>query len=388
MRFNTLQIHSGQPNDAQTGAVTFPIYQTSTYAQDFPGEPTEYHGRKLNYGRTENPTRAAMETAVASLEGSEFGLAFPSGLAAIATVMNTLKAGDHLIVAADCYGGTYRMFSKVYAKFGLDFEFVDTTNLDNIHAALKPNTRMLWLETPSNPLINITDIAGASQLVKAFNPAISVLVDNTFATPYLQRPLALGADVVLHSVTKFLNGHADVLSGALVTKTRADWDAYKYIQNACGFIPGPQDCYLVLRGLKTLSLRMDRHCQNATRLAAWLEGRREVAKVYYPGLKTHPGHDVAASQMDQFGPMLAFELDADVEWSKKFLAALKLITLAESLGSVKTLICHPPTMTHASMEPEVRRRAGIADGLIRLAVGLEDVEDLIEDVEHALKVIR
>jgi cystathionine beta-lyase/cystathionine gamma-synthase len=382
MRFTTRAIHDGQPNDPQTGAVTFPIYQTSTFQQAHPGKPTKYHDRELSYARTENPTRTALENALASLEGTKFGLAFASGLSAVTCVMNTLKAGDHVIACGDLYGGSYRMFTKVYTKLGIEFTFTDTTKLENIEKALKSNTKLLWLESPSNPLLNITDIAGAVKIAKRKN--VLTIVDNTFATPYLQQPIELGADIVLHSTTKYLNGHADVINGALLFRDEEQWRNFKFFQNACGLIPGPQDCYLVLRGLKTLALRMDRHCANARKLASFLSEHKKVERVYYPGLPKHPGHDIAKKQMKDFGAMLSFVLKADVEKAKKFAGSMKYFTLAESLGAVKTLICHPPTMTHASVEPDVRKKVGIVDGLIRVSVGIEDVEDLIEDIDQAL----
>lgn len=386
MRFNTRAIHDGQPNDPQTGAVTFPIYQTSTFEQDEAGVPKNYQGRALSYSRTENPTRTALEHAVASLEGARYGLAFASGLAAVNTALNLLKSGDHVIACRDLYGGSYRIFTKVFAKFGLEFSFVDTTRLEEIEKAFRPNTRILWLESPSNPLLNITDLEAAAKLAR--NRGVLTLVDNTFATPYLQRPLELGADLVLHSTTKYLNGHADVINGAIVTNDKQLWEKLKFFQNATGVIPGPQDCFLVLRGIKTLGLRMDRHCLNARRVANFLAEHDLVEKVYYPGLPNHPGHEIARRQMKDFGGMVSFVLKADVETSRRFLKKLKIITLAESLGGVKSLICHPPSMTHASVEPEVRRAAGIADGLIRISVGIEDAEDLIEDLSRALEAVR
>ncbi len=386
MKFATRSIHAGQPNESLTGSIATPIFQTSTFSQESAGEPRTYHGRQLNYGRTENPTRIALEEALADLEEGFGGLAFSSGLAAVNAVLLTLKQGDRVVASSDLYGGTYRMFTTVFAKYGITFDFIDTTHLSNLEAALKTPATLLWLETPSNPLINVTDIEAAANLAKS--KGVKVLVDNTFATPYLQQPLKLGADIVLHSCTKFLNGHGDVLSGGIVTRDRTDWDAIKYVQNACGLIPGPQDCYLVLRGLKTLPLRMDKHCDNARRVVSWLTERDDIARIYYPGLPSHPNADIAKKQMKNAGPMVAFELKADVATSKRFLAELKLITLAESLGAAKTLICHPPTMTHASVEPDVRRAVGIADGLIRLSVGLEDAEDIIEDLDQALTAIR
>lgn len=382
MRFQTRAIHGAKSGDEQAKALTFPIYQTSTFGQEEAGSPTVFDGRELSYARSENPTRTQLENALAVLEDAKYGLAFASGLAAVATVLNTLKSGDHVIACQDLYGGTYRMLTKVYQKFGIEVSFADTTDLSNLEKALKPNTKVVWLESPSNPLIKITDLEAAAKIAKKRNAL--VVVDNTFATPVLQQPLKLGADIVLHSTTKYINGHGDVIAGALLTNNKALWDQLKFIQNATGVIPGPQDCFLVLRGLKTLGIRMDRHCANARKIAWHLAKHPKVAKVFYPGLSTHPGHEIARKQMKDFGAMLSFELRADADTSKEFAGALKIFTLAESLGAVKSLICHPPTMTHASVEPEVRRQNGIADGLIRISVGLEDVEDLIEDLEQAL----
>lgn len=377
-KFDTLAIHAGQPNDARTGSVTFPIYQTSTYGQIEPGVT-----RGFCYSRTGNPTRQALEECLAALEGGAAGIAFASGLAAVSACVNLLRAGDHVVACRDLYGGAYRLFTKVYAKFGIDFTFVDTTDLDAIDAALRPETKLLWLETPSNPLLCVTDIAAASGIAKR-RGGITVVVDNTFASPYIQQPLALGADVVLHSTTKYLNGHADVIGGALVTNDPALAEALRFQQNAVGAVPGPQDCFLVLRGIKTLGVRMERHCRNAVRIAGFLASHPKVGRVHYPGLPTHPGYAVARRQQKLFGAMLSFELKCGVDEAKRFTTRTRLFTLAESLGSVKSLLCHPPTMTHASVEAEVRRKNGIPDGLIRLSVGIEDAGDLIDDLNQAL----
>ncbi len=385
MRFKTKAVHQNVEEDETTGAVAFPIYQTSTYSQDTPGIPRKYRGRDLPYARTENPTRAALETALAALEDAKYALSFATGLAAVTCILNSLRMGSRVVACADLYGGTYRAFTKVYAKLGICFEFIDTTDLNNVNAALQEDTAVLWLESPSNPLINITDIEGASEIAK--RKGARVVVDNTFATPYLQRPLELGADVVLHSATKYLNGHADVVNGALLTNDEELYKEFKFIQNACGIIPGPQDCYLVLRGLKTLPLRMEQHCANAKQIAEFLNNHPKVERVYYPGLKSHPGHEIAKKQMRDFGGMLSFELKGSAETAKRFLEKLKLFTLAESLGCIQSLVCHPPSMTHASVEPEVRKKAGISDGLIRVSVGIEDVEDLIEDLEQAFQQV-
>ncbi len=383
MQFDTRVVHDGQPNDPLTGAISFPIYQTSTFSQAEAGAPMEYMGRTLSYARSENPTRTALENAVASLEGGAFGLAFSSGLAAVNTALSLLSAGDHVVACRDLYGGSYRLFTKVYARFGVSFDFVDTTDAGEVERSLRPNTRLLWLESPSNPLLCVTDIAAVSAIARA--QGVLTVVDNTFATPYLQNPLALGADVVVHSTTKYLNGHGDVIGGAIVTDDTGIRDRLKFHQNAAGAIPGPQDCFLVLRGLKTLSLRMERHCANAAKIASHLSEHGLVERVYYPGLPSHPGHAIARRQMRAFGGIVSFVLRAEVEASRRFLSRLRVFTLAESLGAVKSLACHPPSMTHASVEPEVRRAAGVADGLIRLSVGIEDAADLVDDLDRALE---
>jgi cystathionine beta-lyase/cystathionine gamma-synthase len=376
--FSTRAIHAGQPNEGTTGSVTFPIFQTSTYAQI---EPGVHHG--YSYSRTNNPTREALEANIASLEGGAYGIAFASGLAAVNGVLNLLKAGDHVIACRDLYGGSYRLFTKLYAKFGLTFSFVDTTNLVTIEQAITPKTRVLWLETPSNPLLSITDIAAASAIAK--NHGVLTVVDNTFATPYLQQPLTLGADIVLHSTTKYLNGHSDVIGGCVVTNDQALGAELKFYQNAVGAVPGPQDCYLTLRGTKTLAVRLDRHCENAYKVARFLAQHPAIEKTYYPGLWTHPNYQLAVKQMRGLGGgVVSFQLASSVAEAKRFTTLTNLFTLAESLGSVKSLLCHPATMTHASIEPDVRRAAGISDGLIRLSVGIEDAKDLIADLEQAL----
>jgi cystathionine gamma-lyase len=377
-RTRTRAIHAGQPNDPVNGAVTFPIYQTSTFAQSEPGVDKGY-----SYARTAHPTREALERCIAELEGSEHGLAYASGMAAINGVLAILSAGDRVVSTRDLYGGAWRIFTKVYQKLGIDFTFIDTTDLDAVAAALQGGARLLWLETPSNPLLKITDVAACARLAQQAG-ALTV-VDNTFATPLLQQPLALGADVVLHSTTKYINGHSDTIGGALVTKDRAVWETLKFFQNAVGAIPGPQDCFLTLRGIKTLPLRVAAHCAAAREIAAYLDSHPAVARVYFPGLPSHPGHEVAARQMSDFGAIISFELAADLETTRTFTKTLRLWTLAESLGSVKSLFCHPPTMTHASVEPDVRRKVGIADGLIRLSVGLEDPADLIDALDEALE---
>ena len=379
--FSTRAIHAGQPNDETTGAVAIPIYQTSTFGQEAPGVHSGYV-----YARTGNPIRTALETCIASLEDAKFGLAFASGMAAINNVLNTLKSGDHVVSAQDLYGGAWRIFTKLYDKFGVKFTFVDATSLDAIEKAFTPQTRLLWLETPSNPLLRITDLEGAAKIAKR-KGALTV-VDNTFASPLLQSPLKLGTDIIVHSTTKYINGHSDVLGGAIVTNSPELHEQLKFFQNCVGAVPAPQDCFLTLRGIKTLSVRMDRHCQNAKEVAAFLKAHPKVGKVYFPGLPEHPGHEIAKRQMKDFGAMVSFELRTDAEEAKRFTSNVELWTLAESLGGVKSLLCHPPTMTHASVEPEVRRKVGISDGLIRLSVGLEDSRDLIRDLEQALGKVR
>jgi len=357
-RFDTLAIHAVQANDQTTGAVTVPIYQTSTFEQLAPGV-----SRGFDYSRTAHPTRKALEDNLAALEGARFGLAFSSGMAAIHNVLSTLQAGDHVVTTQDLYGGAWRIFVKYFSKFGIDFTFVETSDLQAIEKAIRPSTRLLWLETPSNPLLKLTNIAACASLARRHG--IRTVVDNTFATPVLQQPIALGADVVVHSTTKYINGHSDCLGGCVITNDELFYNELRFFQNAVGAVPGPQDCFLILRGIKTLSLRVRKQCENAQQIVEFL--RERVTRVYYPG----------------FGAIVSFEVEGD---AVEFARSLQLWTLAESLGSVKSLFCHPATMTHASMDPDVRRNVGIGDGLIRLSVGLEDVRDLIEDLEQALVV--
>lgn len=376
-RFDTLAIHAGQGDDPVTGAVTFPIYQTSTFRQTEPGV-----NQGFCYARTDHPTRRALEENLAALEGARYGVAFASGMSAIHGVLATLSAGDHVVSTQDLYGGAWRIFTRFFRKFGVDFTFVDTTDPSAVAAALTSRTKLLWLETPSNPLLRITDIAACAAAARA--AGVRTVVDNTFATPLLQQPLSLGADIVVHSTTKYINGHSDVLGGAVVTDDEATAAELKYFQNAVGAVPGPQDCFLILRGIKTLGLRLQRHCTSAEQLAEWLRTHPAVARVHFPGFATHPGHSVARRQMTHFGGIVSFELAAGERETRDFTRRLQLWTLAESLGSVKSLFCHPASMTHASVEPEVRREVGISDSLIRLSVGLEDVRDLIDDLDAAL----
>ncbi len=363
--FDTLAIHAGQPNDEATGAVTVPIYQTSTYQQLEPGV-----SKGFDYSRTDHPTRRALEENLAALEGARFGLAFASGMAAIHNVLSLLRAGDHVVATQDLYGGAWRIFTKFFAKFGVQFTFVDSGNLAAVEQAIRPATRLLWLETPSNPLLKVTNIAACAAIARRHG--IRTVVDNTFATPVLQKPIALGADIVVHSTTKYINGHSDCLGGAVITNDEALYTDLKFFQNAIGAVPGPNDCFLILRGIKTLSLRIERHCANARKIVDYLQRHERIARIYYPG----------------FGAVVSFELDGDAGEAIEFARSLRLWTLAESLGSVKSLFCHPATMTHASMDADVRKRVGIGEGLIRLSVGLEDVRDLIEDLEQALAVGR
>jgi cystathionine gamma-lyase len=377
-RFDTIAIHAGQPNDALTGSVTAPIYQTTTFAQEELGGSPEWC-----YSRTGNPTRAALEANLAALEGGRYGLAFASGLAAVNAVLQTLSSGDHIVAAQDLYGGCYRIFTKVFAKFGVEFSLIDASDPANVAAAIRANTRLVWLETPSNPLLKLTDIRACVRIARA--AGVKVLVDNTFSTPVFQRPLELGADIVLHSTTKYLGGHCDVIGGGLVVNDEQVYKDLKLVQNATGAVPGPQDCFLLLRGIKTLSLRVRQHEANALFLAQRLSENPHVARVIYPGLASHPQHALAKEQGTGFGSILSVELRGGVERIRAIVPRLELWPLAESLGGVRSLWCHPATMTHASVDAAERARVGIADTLIRLSVGLEDPRDLLEDWERALE---
>ncbi|MDR3575890.1 MAG: cystathionine gamma-synthase [Anaerolineaceae bacterium] len=382
--FETLAIHAGQPSDPATGAVIPPIYQTSTYAQEEVGVHKGY-----DYSRTANPTRAALETCLAQLESvgmgwPAYGLAFSSGMAAIDTVLRLLKPGEHILAGNDVYGGTYRLFERVLKDYGLLFSYVDMSQVDEVAAALKPETRLVWLETPTNPLMKIADIRAISSLVKSRRSSIWLGVDNTFASPYLQQPLALGADIVAHSTTKYLGGHSDLVGGALVTTDRQAFERLKFLQNAVGAVPGPMDCWLTLRGIKTLALRLDRHCQNARRISEYLDNHAAVEQVLYPGLPSHPGYEIAKKQMKACGGMISFILKGGAKAAKKAAAATRLFTLAESLGGVESLIEHPASMTHASVAGSPLEVPG---GLLRLSVGIEQVDDLLADLEQALKTV-
>lgn len=381
MEFNTKVIHGGQKHDPSTGAVMPPIYQTSTYAQSSPGDHQGYE-----YSRTGNPTRTALENSLASIENGNFGLAFGSGLASIDAIMKLLEPGDEVISTNDLYGGTFRLFSSVFKKFGIKFHFVGMENIDNIKACINDRTKVIWVESPTNPMLNIIDIRSCAALTK--NKDILLVVDNTFATPYLQKPLDLGADIVMHSATKYLGGHSDVVMGALIVKEKALSEKLYYIQNASGAVCGPMDSFLVLRGIKTLHVRMQRHCENGASVARYLKSHPKVGKVYWPGFSDHPNHDIAKSQMKDFGGMLSFSLKGDkYEDAIKILENLKVFTLAESLGGVESLSGHPASMTHASIPKEEREKTGVIDSLIRLSVGIEAEKDLLEDLENALKLV-
>lgn len=379
MKFGTKAIHAGVEPDPTTGAIMTPIYQTSTYVQAAPGDHKGYE-----YSRTHNPTRTALQNALAALENGTHGLCFATGMASIDAIVKLLKPGDEVVSTNDLYGGTYRLFTKIFEGFGVKFHFVDMGDLRNVRAAVNPNTRLIWAETPTNPLLRIIDIEGLAAIAREQGCLLGV--DNTFASPYLQNPLDLGADIVMHSVTKYLGGHSDVVMGALVVKEEALAERLAFIQNSTGATPGPQDCFLVLRGLKTLHLRMQRHCENGRAVAEWLAKHPKVDKVYWPGFTTHANHAIAAKQMRGFGGMISFTLKGDnMADATRVLSSTRLFSLAESLGGVESLLGHPASMTHASIPREDRLRNGLADTLIRLSVGLEDAEDLIEDLDQALR---
>lgn len=379
MGFSTDAIHIGQEPDPSTGAIIVPIYQTSTFVQEELGKHKGYE-----YARTSNPTRAALERNLARLEGGRYGFAFASGMAAINALLTLFKSGDHIVTGRNLYGGTFRLFERVLRNFGLDFTYVDTTNLANVAAAIKKNTRLLYLETPTNPIMEITDLAAASEL--AHSHGLLVAVDNTFMSPYLQRPLELGADIVVHSTTKYLNGHSDGVGGAAVMNDAELAERLKFIQNAAGAVLGPMDSWLVLRGVKTLAVRMRQHSENGMAVARYLDAHPKVKLVHYPGLPSHPQYELAKKQMHGPGGMLSFETGS-IENAKTILKSVRLCSLAESLGGVETLISHPASMTHASVPREDRQRLGITDGLVRISVGIEDVEDLIADLNQALAKI-
>lgn len=381
MKFGTKAVHAGVEPDPTTGAIMTPIYQTSTYVQESPAKHKGYA-----YARGANPTRNALQKSIAALENGKHGICFSSGMGATDAVIKLLAPGDEVITSNDLYGGSYRMFKRVYEKFGIKFHFVDLTKSENLIPYLNSNTKLLWLETPSNPLMRIIDIEACTALAK--KNKVLVAVDNTFASPYLQNPLALGADIVMHSVTKYLGGHSDVIMGALVINDDQLYQDLAFIANSCGAVPGPQDSFLVLRGIKTLHLRMERHCSNGKTIAAFLKQHPKIAQVYWPGFTDHPNHVIAKKQMRDFGGMLSFTLKNDsLEKAKALMENVQLFSLAESLGGVESLINHPASMTHASIPKEEREKNGLSDSLIRLSIGVEDAEDLIQDLTQALDSI-
>jgi cystathionine beta-lyase/cystathionine gamma-synthase len=378
MKLATKLIHAGAEPDAGTGAIMTPIFQTSTYVQSAPGKHKGYE-----YARSQNPTRKALEDALAMIENGQYGLAFSSGVAATDAVIKLLKPGDEVIAASDMYGGTYRLFTKIFEKFGITFHYVNMQDANNIKPFINDNTKLIWLETPTNPLMNITDIAAVAAIAKQHS--ILVCVDNTFASPYLQNPLDLGADLVMHSATKYLGGHSDVIQGALMMNNADLREQLYFIQKSCGAVPGPMDCFLVLRGIKTLHVRMQRHCENGAKIAHWLRSHTKVAHVYWPGFEDHPNHIIAKRQMRDFGGMISFTLkDDSVDTAMRVLSSTKVFSLAESLGGVESLINHPASMTHASIPREERIKNGLTDSLIRLSVGIEDADDLIADLAQAI----
>ncbi len=381
MRFTTKAIHVGQEPEETTGAVVVPIFQTSTYAQPDVGV---HKGHE--YSRTSNPTRDAYQACIASLENARFGYAFGSGMGAISTIMTLFKAGDHILSSDDVYGGTYRVFDKIFRDFGLDYSYVDTTDLEAVAAGIRPETRLVWIESPTNPMLKISDIRAIAAICK--EKGVLLGVDNTFMSPFFQRPLDLGADLVMHSSTKYLGGHSDVVGGVVCTDDETIAEGIKFAQNAMGAVMGPFDAWLTLRGLKTLGLRMERHQRNAMAIASFLEAHEDVAEVIYPGLPSHPGHAVQAGQADGFGGMISMRIKGDLEAAKRFCRSTKYFFLAESLGGVESLLEHPAIMTHASVPAETRAALGITDDFVRLSVGIEDADDLIEDLDRALRAMR
>lgn len=378
MKFGTKAIHAGVEPDPSTGAIMTPIYQTSTFAQEYPGKHKGYA-----YARGKNPTRNALEKSIAALEDAKFGLCFSSGMGAMDAVIKMLRPGDEVITGNDLYGGSYRMFSKVFANYNIKFHYIDLNDAENIKQHINANTKMLWVETPTNPTMQIVDLKACAAIAKA-NKLIFA-VDNTFASPYLQNPLALGADIVMHSVTKYIGGHSDVVMGALVANNEEYYTQLAFIHNSCGATPGPMDSFLVLRGIKTLHLRMERHCANGEKMAHFLRNHPAVEKVYWPGFTDHPNHEIAKTQMRGFGGMISIVLkNKAVENTFKIASSFEVITLAESLGGVESLVNHPATMTHASIPKDVREAAGVVDNLLRFSIGVEDIEDLIEDMNNAL----
>lgn len=381
MKFGTKAVHAGVAPDPTTGAIMTPIYQTSTYVQE---EPAKHKG--YAYARGANPTRNALQKSLAALENGKFALCFSSGMGATDAVIKLLNPGDEVITSNDLYGGSYRMFKRVFERFGIKFHFIDLTHADILNSYINVNTKLIWLETPSNPLMNIIDIKACVDIAKKKN--ILVAVDNTFASPYLQNPLDLGADIVMHSVTKYLGGHSDVVMGALITNEEKLHQELAFIHNSCGAVPGPQDSFLVLRGIKTLHLRMERHCLNGRKIAEFLKAHPKIGKIYWPGFADHPNHNIAKKQMHDFGGMLSFTLkDDSIEKASTVMKSVELFALAESLGGVESLINHPASMTHASIPKEERIKNGLSDSLIRLSIGVEDAEDLIDDLKQALSKV-
>jgi cystathionine gamma-lyase len=381
LSFDTLAIHAGQSPDPTTGAIMTPVYLTSTYVQDGPG------GHKgFEYSRTQNPTRFALQDCLAALEGARHGLAFASGLAATDAILHLLDAGDHVLASDDVYGGTFRIFDKVFRRLGLEFSYVDMSDAGNVERGLRKNTKLVWIESPTNPMLKIVDLAEVSRIARGHGAR--TVVDNTFATPFFQRPLSLGIDVVAHSTTKYLNGHSDVIGGAVMTSDGALFERLRFLQNAVGGVPSPMDSFLVLRGLKTLHVRMQRHAESAMKIARFLEGHPQVERVTYPGLASHPQHALAARQMSGFGGMLTFVLRGGLPAATAFLKAVRIFACAESLGGVESLIEHPAIMTHASVPKDTREALGIADGFIRVSVGIEGVDDLVADLERGFAAAR
>lgn len=379
MHLDTRLIHAGQEPDGGTGAIMTPIFQTSTYVQDSPGKH-----KGFAYARGKNPTRMALEKCLASLEGAKYGLCFSSGMGSIDAIIKLLKAGDEVITGDDLYGGTYRMFTKIFAPLGIKFHFIDLKDSNNIKKYLNSNTKLLWVETPTNPTMQIVDLEACAKISK--ENKLIFAVDNTFASPYLQNPIALGADIVMHSVTKYLGGHSDVIMGALCLNDDKLYEQLAFIHNSCGAVPGPMDSFLVLRGLKTLHVRMDRHCYNGRKVAEYLKTHAAIEKIYWPGFTDHPNHDIAKKQMRDFGGMISVVLkNADLEKTFKIASSFRVFSLAESLGGVESLVNHPATMTHASIPKEERERVGVVDNLLRFSVGIEYIDDLLEDLKNALK---
>jgi len=380
MRFATKAIRAGQPTDPTTGSIIVPIYQTVNFVFDDIGRPHNYE-----YSRSANPTRTALEQCLASLEEAKHGLAFSSGMAAVDAVLSLLRAGDHVVSSENIYGGTFRLFEKVYVPRGIRFTYVDGTQTDAFAAAIRPQTRLVWIETPANPLLQLVDVRAVAQIAHAHGAKL--VADNTFASPYFQRPLTQGADIVLHSTTKYISGHSDVIGGAVVTNDAALHEQIRFYQNAAGAVPGPQDCFLSLRGLKTLAVRMKQHESNAKRIAEFLSGHPKVESVLYPGLPSHPQHDLARAQMDGFGAIVTFRLPGGRDQVRKLIQTLKLFLFAESLGGVESLICHPATMSHGTLTHDERQRIGITDGTLRLSIGIEDPDDLVEDLNQGLHAV-